>query len=57
MEGLSLPARLEKISEALVLADLTDFVGLAKLHTEFEAFVRTAEESELDRRAIEAALA
>ncbi|MFN8548149.1 MAG: Hpt domain-containing protein [Candidatus Eisenbacteria bacterium] len=55
MEGLSLPGRLEKISEALVLADLSDFVGLAKLHTEFEAFVRTAEGTDLDPRAIEAA--
>jgi len=55
MEGLSLPGRLEKISEALVLADLTDFVGLAKLHTEFETFVRAAEGTNLDPRAVEAA--
>ena len=55
MEGLSLAGRLEKISEALVLADLADYAGLAKLHTQFEEFVRTACDSGLDPRGIQAA--
>ncbi|MCC7140937.1 MAG: chemotaxis protein CheA [Candidatus Eisenbacteria bacterium] len=55
MTGLSVHGRLEKISEALVLADIADFAGLAKLHTQFEELVECAIDSRLDPKAIDVA--
>lgn len=55
MTGLSVHGRLEKISEALVLADIADFAGLAKLHTQFEELVECALNSRLEPKAIEIA--